>query len=167
MTTSEKKYWRSGELSKLAGVSSDTLRHYERKGLLARPRRSANGYREYPSSAIDRVRLIQRALGVGFTIEELARILTERDRGGAPCRQVRALAAKKLDEVERDLADLIVLRGELRELLNHWDSLLISDSTGGQARLLENFVEPSSTKQRRLHSRLKLKSGTKTLENSE
>jgi MerR family transcriptional regulator, mercuric resistance operon regulatory protein len=167
MTTLEKKYWRSGELSKLAGVSSDTLRHYERKGLLARPQRSSNGYREYPPGAIDRVRLIQRALGVGFTIEELAQILAERDRGGAPCRQVRALAAKKLDELERDLDDLIALRGELRELLKHWDKLLDGDSTGGHARLLENFAEAISTKHRRSLSTLRPNRRTKILENEE
>src|SRR5437773_925083 len=91
---------RSGELARQAGVSADTLRHYERKGLIARPRRSPNGYREYPASTLDRVRLIRSALAVGFTLDELARILKERDQGGAPCRQVRQLAAEKLAEVE-------------------------------------------------------------------
>jgi DNA-binding transcriptional MerR regulator len=61
---------RSGELAQLAGVSPDTLRHYERKGLLAAPHRSPNGYREYPASALDRVRLIRRALAVGFTLSD-------------------------------------------------------------------------------------------------
>jgi len=166
MATSEKKYWRSGELSRLAGVSSDALRHYERKGLLVRPQRSSNGYREYPPSAIDRVRLIQRALGVGFTLEELSQILAERDRGGAPCRQVRALAAKKLDEVEKQLADLTALRAELRELLKRWDKLLDSNSTDGRARLLENFAAAISTKPRRSLSPLKPKRRNKTLENA-
>jgi len=166
MTTMEKKYWRSGELSKIAGVSSDTLRHYERKGLLVRPQRSSNGYREYPPTAIDRVRLIQRALGVGFTLEELAQILGERDRGGAPCRQVRALAGKKLDEVEKQLADLTALRGELRELLEHWDKLLNGNSTDGRARLLENFGAATPAKHRRSLSPLKPNRKAKNLENA-
>ena len=149
MSTSETNYLRSGELSKLAGVSSDTLRHYERKGLLARPRRSSNGYREYPLAALDRVRLIQRALGVGFTLEELSRILAVRDRGGAPCHQVRALAGKKLSEVETQLEELVALRCELRELLTSWDALLEKTSASGRAGLLENFAAKTSPKRNR------------------
>ncbi len=68
--TPKQEYLRSGELARLAGVSTDTLRHYERKGLLARPRRSCNGYREYPASDLDRVRLVRGALGIGFTLNE-------------------------------------------------------------------------------------------------
>lgn len=60
------------------------MRHYERKGVLAVPRRSRNGYREYPAEALERVRLVRRALAVGFTLDALARILKERARGRAP-----------------------------------------------------------------------------------
>jgi DNA-binding transcriptional MerR regulator len=90
----------SGELARLAGVSSDTLRHYERKGVLPLARRLNNGYRKYPADSIHRVRLIRRALAVGFTLDDLAQFLRARDRGLAPCREVRALATKKLTEVE-------------------------------------------------------------------
>src|SRR5215471_14896161 len=100
----DKAYLRAGELAQLAGVSTDTLRHYERKGLLAAPCRSVNGYREYPKNAFRRVRLIRRALEIGFTLDELSRVLSVRDRGGAPCRQVRALAGEKLHKVETRLA---------------------------------------------------------------
>jgi DNA-binding transcriptional MerR regulator len=65
-------------------VSPDTLRHYEQKGLLAKAPRSANGYREYPADAGIRVRLVRRAVALGFTLDEVARILAVRDRG-APC----------------------------------------------------------------------------------
>src|SRR5215210_4789107 len=86
----------SGELARLAGVSTDTLRHYERKGVLPAARRLNNGYRKYPLDSLDRVRLIRRALAVGFTLDELAQILKARDHGQAPCREVRTLAAEKL-----------------------------------------------------------------------
>src|SRR6266404_5381549 len=89
--------WKVGELAKAAGVSTDTLRHYERKGLLT-PRRSPNGYRAYPAQALDRVRLVRTALALGFRLDDLARVFKVRSNGGAPCRQVRALAAAKLDE---------------------------------------------------------------------
>jgi DNA-binding transcriptional MerR regulator len=130
-------FMRSGELSRLAGVSADTLRHYERKGLLVRPRRSRNGYREYPTSALDRVRLIQRALRVGFTLDELARILKVRDRGGAPCREVRSLAERKLEEVEARLSQLTNLRDDLFSLLKDWDELLTNKAPTERAGLLD------------------------------
>jgi hypothetical protein len=63
---------RSGELAKLAGVSPDTLRYYERNRLLPAPPRAANGYRCYPAQSLERVQLIRRALGLGFSVEELA-----------------------------------------------------------------------------------------------
>ena len=71
---SSQSYLRSGELARLAGISADTLRHYERMKVLAAPRRSAGNYRHYPPEALDRVRLIRRALAVGFSLPELARL---------------------------------------------------------------------------------------------
>jgi DNA-binding transcriptional MerR regulator len=120
------------------------LRHYERKGLLARPRRSANGYREYPASDLDRVRLVRRALGIGFTLDELARILKVRDRGGAPCHQVRDLAGTKLAEVETQLEELKTLRDELRRLLKNWDALLANNSPPERAGLLDALAAKTS-----------------------
>ena len=111
------RFFRSGELAQATGVSTDTLRHYERKGVLPRPRRAPNGYRQYPAAAIDRVRLIQQALAVGFTLDELAHILRARDRGGAPCREVRQLAAAKLSDIEARLKETRALRDELRATL--------------------------------------------------
>lgn len=67
-------FWRVGELAKAAGISTDTLRHYERKGVLPRPRRSRNGYREYPKEALERVGMIRQALAVGFTLDELSAV---------------------------------------------------------------------------------------------
>lgn len=127
----------AGELAKRAGVSTDTLRHYERKGVLARPPRRANGYRQYSASALERVQLIRRALAVGFTLDELAKVLRVRDQGGAPCAEVRALAAVKLSEVETRLRDLTDLRNELRTVLRDWDKRLSQRGQGERAHLLE------------------------------
>jgi DNA-binding transcriptional MerR regulator len=136
----EQEFLRSGELAKLAGVSSDTLRHYERKGVLSRPRRTTNGYRQYPPTTLQRIRLIRRALAVGFTLDELANILRVRDGGGAPCHEVRALAASKLSHVEAQLKELIGLRDELRTTLKDWDSRLAGKTPGARAHLLESLV---------------------------
>ena len=138
---SKRQYFRSGELAQLAGVSTDTLRHYERKGLLKRARRSANGYREYLATDLDRVRLVRGALGIGFSLDELARILSVRDQGGAPCHRVRALAGAKLAEVENQLRELSMLRDALRRLLKRWDELLMKTSPDERAGLLETLVK--------------------------
>lgn len=74
----------SSELARLVGVSTDTLRYYERLRLLPAAPRSASGYRLFPAQALDRVRLIRGALAIGFSVRELAAILAERDRGGPP-----------------------------------------------------------------------------------
>ena len=136
----KKTYMRAGELARAAGVSTDTLRHYERKGVLPKPRRSPNGYREYASESLARVLLVRRALAFGFTLDELARVLRARERGGAPCREVRALAAKKLAGVEARLRELASLRDELRATLDEWDSRLSKTAAGERARLLESLA---------------------------
>ena len=136
---------RSGELARLAGVSTDTLRHYERKGVLAAPRRSINGYREYPAEALDRVLVVRRALSVGFTLDELASIFKRRDRGGVPCRQVRELATAKLAEIETRLSEMEAVRDDLKAAIKGWDSRLAETPAGERAGLLESLSTATST----------------------
>lgn len=126
-----------GELATAAGVSTDTLRHYERKGVISRAQRGANGYRQYPPATLDRVRLVRRALAIGFTLDELAVILKSRERGGMPCREVRRLAGEKLASTEERLRELVELRDELRATLKEWDARLAKTSKGNRAGLLE------------------------------
>src|SRR5262245_39880176 len=103
------------------GVSTDTLRHYEKLGLLRGVTRSSNGYRRYSDDAVRRVLLIQRALVVGFSLDDLQRILAIRDRGGAPCHGVRSLVAEKLRALDARLAELNDLRDDLGRMLRSWD----------------------------------------------
>jgi DNA-binding transcriptional MerR regulator len=160
----KKTYVRAGELARAAGVSTDTLRHYERKGVLGAPRRSANGYREYPPEALARVLLVRRALAFGFTLDELARVLGTRERGGAPCREVRALAASKLAEVESRLSELRTLRGELRAILGEWDERLSSAADGGRAGLLESLTGRRAHAGESRAARAPLRRGRKNVE---
>jgi DNA-binding transcriptional MerR regulator len=139
-TASNSRPLRSGELARRSGVSPDALRHYERRGLLPRPERSAAGYRLYSPEALDRVRLIRGALSIGFTVNELGAILADRDHGGAPCRRVRGLAADKLAAVERQLRTLRLWRRELRSALADWDRRLRATPRGKRAGLLDAFV---------------------------
>jgi DNA-binding transcriptional MerR regulator len=133
---------RSGELARRAGVSADTLRHYERKGLLPAPKRTPGGYRVYNTESLQRVLLIRRALAFGFSLGELAEVLAVRDRGGAPCRRVRLLASEKLSSIGTHLRELRHLRDSMRELITDWDRRLATNH--GQARLLETLPAVAS-----------------------
>lgn len=130
---------RSGELARRAGVSADTLRVYERRGLLAAPGRSRNGYRLYPPEALERVLLIQRALAFGFTLAELSRFLDARASGRAPCRDVREAAGKRLREIGDAIAGLEELKGSLDELVRAWDARLAAEPRARQHRFLDSL----------------------------
>jgi DNA-binding transcriptional MerR regulator len=131
---------RSGELAQLTGVSQDTLRHYERKGLLPAPQRSQNGYRRYPPQAFDRVQLIRSAMSIGFTVGELKEILQSRDRGVAPCHQVYALAVEKARELQNRIRELETLQKALQKAIRGWARKLKSTAPGKRAGLLEMFI---------------------------
>jgi MerR family copper efflux transcriptional regulator len=141
---------RSGELARLAGVSADTIRYYERSFLLPAAPRSASGYRLFPREALMRVQLIRSALSIGFSVSELAYIFRERERGAVPCHRVRALAAEKLAALEERLRDLQSWRRELRITLTEWDRMLANTPRGKQARLLEALAATQSKNRRRI-----------------
>ena len=164
--TPNRGFWRVGELAKAAGVSTDTVRHYERKGVL-RPHRSRNGYREYPEGALDRLRMVRQAMAIGFTLDELGVVFRVLDQGGVPCHQVRSLAASKLADIESHLQDVLALRNVLRESLKDWDARLAKTASGQRAGLLQalavqNSVRRSSTSLLLRKPKLK-KKGTKNV----
>ncbi|MGH9411151.1 MAG: MerR family transcriptional regulator [Vicinamibacterales bacterium] len=124
-------------LAAAAGVSTDTLRHYERLGLLSGTTRTPAGYRRYPPAAIERVRLIQRSLVVGFSLKELASALRQRERGGVPCQRVRTLIGERLAALDLRLAELTALRHEMRIIVDDWDTRLAQTPPGERALLLD------------------------------
>jgi DNA-binding transcriptional MerR regulator len=128
------------EVAALFGVSRDALRHYERCGLLAEPQRTAGGYRMYSPAAVERIRLIRGALAIGFTVEELKRILRERDAGGAPCSEVLQLATAKLRDLDLRIAELEKLRKQLRGAVADWERRLRGAGEHERVRLLESFI---------------------------
>ncbi|MEN3327659.1 MAG: hypothetical protein V7638_2466 [Acidobacteriota bacterium] len=137
--TSSSRSRRIGDLAKATGVSTDTLRHYERKGVL-HSQRAGNGYREYPEDALERVRMVRQGLAIGFTLDELGSIFKVFDRGGAPCQQVRSLAASKLAQIETHLQEVIALRDDLKDALKDWDKRLAKTSSGQRAGLLKTLA---------------------------
>ncbi len=120
---------RSGALAEATGVSPDTIRHYERIGVLPKAARTQSGYRVYPESAVERVRVVQSALRVGFTLAELAEVLKTRDAGGAPCRRVHQIAQEKLKGIEADIRSLKQTEKYLKAILSDWEVRL--RQTGG------------------------------------
>ena len=143
-----------GELASAAGISCDTVRHYERKGVIARPKRAANGYRLYPAETLERVQTVRRALAVGFTLDELARLFRERDKGNPPCQAARDLASAKLADLERHLKEMLVLRQTLRAIAKNWDARLSETANGNPALLLETIsgVQTAKTSKFRYRS---------------
>lgn len=132
--------FRSGELAAMTGISRDALRYYERHGLLPVAQRAQNGYRRYPTQAVARVRMIRAALGIGFTVDELAEIFSARDRGLAPCKRVHALAMEKAQALDARIAELTALHRALQAAIRSWSRRLKSTAPGRQAGLLEMFV---------------------------
>ena len=130
-----------GTLAGQCGLSADTIRYYERMGILPPARRGANGYRFFPQEAVQRVGLIQRALEAGFTIADLQRVLRVRDRGGAPCRQVLAIAETRLIELDARIRALSALRHDLDEAVKDWRGRLSGAAEGQRLGLLDMWAE--------------------------
>jgi Cu(I)-responsive transcriptional regulator len=108
---------RIGAVAAAANVNEQTLRYYERAGLLPPPKRSANGYRDYPDDTVTLVRFIKRAQELGFSLEEARTLAGLRGDPASSCLQVRQLAANKLADIERRVADLSAMANELRALV--------------------------------------------------
>jgi DNA-binding transcriptional MerR regulator len=102
---------RTGEVARQAGVNIQTLRYYERRGLIAEPRRSPGGHRTYPPDTVALLATIKAAQRLGFTLDEVAQLLELR-RNRRP--DLREQARRKLAEVEERLADLAAVRDSLR-----------------------------------------------------
>src|SRR5580704_13831827 len=110
-----------GEVSRRAELGIETLRYYERLGLLGSPRRTESGYRLYSESIFGRLDFIRKAQAMGFTLEEIARIIQESEKGQSPCADVRKIARRKLDELDLRLKQLRQYRNELVRTLAEWD----------------------------------------------
>lgn len=129
-----------GNVASQAGVSVDTVRHYERKGILSNVVRDGSGYRRYPAETVDRIRMVRQALAIGFTLDELARIFRQRASGRPPCTYVRDLANRKLAELDERIAAMNAVRAVLAETAMSWDKRLQSTPEGGFAYLLETLI---------------------------
>ncbi|MDP8017651.1 MerR family transcriptional regulator [Prescottella equi] len=108
---------RSSEVAARAGVNVQTLRYYERRGLLDEPPRSASGYRAYPADAVAVVRFIKRAQEHGFSLDEIEELLHLADGGPDDCQTARELAETKMANLAEKIADLQRMQQSLAELV--------------------------------------------------
>lgn len=115
--------WKIGEVANRTGIGIETLRYYEKLGLLGKPARSSSGYRLYDSQIIERLDFIKRAQMLGFTLNEIGRIIAERQHGHSPCADVRTIVRQRLQEVDEKLKQLRRYRNELASALAQWDQI--------------------------------------------
>ncbi len=117
MTTSQNAHLSIGVVARRAGIGIDTIRYYEREGLLPAPRRRASGYRDYDTDAITRLRFIRRAKDLGFSLDEIRELLalsTDRERG---VKGVKQRAQARLDAVEQRILELKRMQKGLKQLI--------------------------------------------------
>jgi DNA-binding transcriptional MerR regulator len=100
-------------LARQVGVGADTIRYYERVGLLPEPRRSAAGYRQYGSEAVDRVRFIRGCQRLGLRLREIQELLDVRDTGICTCGPAEVMLRRRVSELDAEMARLALLRQDL------------------------------------------------------
>ena len=105
-----------GEVAKGAAVGVETVRFYEREGLIKQPPRRESGYRAYPAETVDRVRFIKRAKELGFSLKEIGDLLALRLAPGATCGQIKRRAEAKIEDIEDRIRSLNRMKGALRNL---------------------------------------------------
>jgi DNA-binding transcriptional MerR regulator len=108
---------RTGEVADRAGINVQTLRYYERRGLIAEPERSLGGHRVYPADTVTLLGVIRSAQRLGFTLDEVAELL-DTGRRGHPTPDLRQRATAKLAEVDRRIRDLDTIRGALARIID-------------------------------------------------
>lgn len=108
---------RTGEVARLAGVNVETLRFYERQGILPEPPRRMSGYREYPAETVDLIRFVKRAQELGFSLKEVQGLLDLRQAPRRAPGKVPLLVKTKIVEIEHKIRDLEAMRRALDELL--------------------------------------------------
>lgn len=112
---------RTSQVAKQAGVNTETLRYYERRGLLEQPPRTPGGYRDYPATAVELLRFIKRAQELGFTLDEVEELLHLDSGGPDSCDAARALAVSRKADLDARIADLQQMSSSLGELLETCD----------------------------------------------
>lgn len=116
-----------GQLASAAEIPPATIRYYEKIGLLASPSRSGSNYRQYGKEDLDRLSFVRRARDIGFTIDQVRSLLAFSDQQNGDCCTVTALTEEHLADVEQRIADLLLLKDRLANLLTSCRGGLVAD----------------------------------------
>ncbi len=135
---------RTGQVAEAAGVNVETLRYYERRGILKEPPRRSSGYREYPAGTVQVVILIKRAQEIGFSLEEVQDLLRLRNNTRRSCKTVRNAAAGKVDEIDQKICALRAMKRALSKLITACDD----ESATRECPILEALDDGSERKNR-------------------
>lgn len=112
-----------GEVSKESGIGIEALRFYERSGLLGKPVRSESNYRLYDEGVLERLAFIRKAQTLGFSLDEIGRIIADAQNGESPCLEVREIVRRRLAELDEKMREMKRYRKELAETLSEWDAV--------------------------------------------
>lgn len=132
--------WSIGDLAKRVGSNVETVRYYERIGVMPAPARSAANYRVYTDAHLRRLSFVMRARGLGFSLEQVRALLELSGQTSGPCEGVHNIARAHRDEIDRKIADLTALRAELDALLSHAHAGAIAE-----CRIIEALSPPTET----------------------
>jgi DNA-binding transcriptional MerR regulator len=129
------------ELARIAGVGPDSIRHYERIGLVPKAERSPAGYRVWTAREVEYLKWVASAKRAGFMLHELAEIFRMYRVGSAPCPTVRDLLQQKLADLDREIDELSTLRTQLRQVFVRWKGRLRRAPSGDFVPLFDDLRE--------------------------
>jgi DNA-binding transcriptional MerR regulator len=112
-----------GDVAKLSGIGIETLRFYEKSGLLERPARTQSGYRMYGRDVLDRLAFIKQSQTLGFSLDEIRSIVEDARTGKSPCDEVREIVRHRLEDLDERMREMRRYRKELAGTLEEWDRL--------------------------------------------
>jgi DNA-binding transcriptional MerR regulator len=111
-----------GDVSKKSGIGIEALRFYEKSGLLEKPSRTESGYRVYDADVLERLAFIRQSQALGFSLDEIKRIIDDARRGQSPCDEVREIVRHRLEELDERMREMRRYRKELARTLSEWDT---------------------------------------------
>lgn len=138
-----------GEVSKRSGIGIEALRFYEKSGLLDKPSRTDSGYRVYGPEILERLAFIKQAQALGFSLDEIKRIIEDARTGRSPCDEVREIVTRRLEELDERMREMRRYRKELAETLEEWNK--VGRAPGHICGLIEgSHVGPTVKKSREI-----------------
>jgi DNA-binding transcriptional MerR regulator len=137
-----------GDVSKKTGIGIEALRFYEKSGLLEKPSRTCSGYRVYGPQVLERLAFIKRAQALGFSLDEIGRIIWDARTGQSPCDDVREIVSRRLEELDERMREMRRYRKELAETLEEWNK--VGRAPGHICGLIESSHVEHNAKEKKI-----------------